>query len=222
VEEVILGPQGIIHGAQPGAIVVDTSSISPEATRRIGATLMEKGIKLVDAPVSGGSEGAEQGTLTIMVGGDSQDVARVWPVLEAMGRTITHVGPLGSGQLTKVINQVIIAAVYLGVAEGMTMGLKAGLDMDKVIQALSGGAAGSWVLDNRAGNMVRNDYPLGFRLSLHRKDLQIALETARQMGLTMPAAALVAQLENGLISTGYGDEDVSALARSIRKQSGLD
>jgi 3-hydroxyisobutyrate dehydrogenase len=188
----------------------------------MAAQLARKGIRMLDAPVSGGSEGAQKGTLTIMVGGEAEDVAQAMPVLSAMGKSITHVGPSGSGQFTKAINQVIISGVYLAVAEGLTLGLKAGLDMEKVVQALAGGAAGSWVLNFRSGNMIKNEYPLGFRVRLHRKDLGIALEAAKEMGVFLPCTALVAQIENGLMSLGYGDEDMSAMARLIRKHSGLE
>jgi len=222
VEEIVLGNDGVIHGASAGAIVVDMSTISPTATRRMAAKLGEEGIKMLDAPVSGGSEGAQNGTLAIMVGGDTTDFESALPILEAMGKTVTHVGAIGAGQLTKAINQIIISGTYLTVAEGLTLGMKAGLDMDKVIQAISGGAANSWVLQNRAMNVVNNTYPLGFRVRLHQKDLKIALDTARELGVTLPATALVAQIENGLIAQGYGDEDISALARNIRDQSGLE
>lgn len=222
VEEVVLGADGIIRGARSGSVVVDMSTISPEATRRIAQALNEKGIGMIDAPVSGGSEGAEQGTLAIMVGGDPVDVEKALPVLKTMGSTITHVGPIGAGQLTKAINQTIVAGVYFSVAEGMVLGLKAGLDMEKVIEAISGGAAGSWVLTHRSGNMIKNTYPLGFRIRLHRKDLGIVLQTARELGVTLPLAGLIEQIENGIIARGYGDEDISALARSLREQSGID
>jgi 3-hydroxyisobutyrate dehydrogenase len=222
VEEVILGDGGVIRGAAPGTIVVDMSTISPSTTRRIAETLGKKNLKMIDAPVSGGSEGARLGTLAIMVGGAADDVNKAMPVLEAMGKTITHVGPIGAGQVTKAINQIVIAGTYLSVAEGMTLGIKAGLDMQKVIAAIRGGAAGSWILDNRAANVVKNNYPLGFRVRLHRKDLVIALEAARELGVIMPCGALVEQIENGLLAQGYGDEDVSAIGRAIRKQSGLE
>jgi len=221
-EAVILGANGVIHGAPAGAIVVDMSTISPSATRRMAGELGKKGIRMLDAPVSGGSEGAQKGTLSIMVGGETADVEKVMPVFQAMGKTITHVGPIGSGQMTKAINQVIIAGVYLAVAEGMTLGLKAGLDMEQVVQALAGGAAGSWVLNFRSANMIKNEYPLGFRVRLHRKDVAIAMEAARELGVFLPTTALVEQIENGLISQGYGDEDMSAMARLIRKHSGLE
>jgi 3-hydroxyisobutyrate dehydrogenase len=222
VEAVILGENGVIQSAGAGTIVVDMSTISPSATRRISAGLAKKGIRMLDAPVSGGSEGAQKGTLTIMVGGDAADVAKAMPVLSAMGKSITHVGPSGAGQMTKAINQVVAAGVYLAVAEGMTLGLKAGLDMEKVVQALAGGAAGSWVLNFRSANMLKNEYPLGFRVRLHRKDVAIAMAAARELGVFLPATALVEQIENGLISQGYGDEDMSAMARLIRKNSGLE
>jgi 3-hydroxyisobutyrate dehydrogenase len=222
VEAVLLGEQGVVHGAAPGTVVVDMSTISPTVTQALATTLATHQIALVDAPVSGGSEGAKQGTLSIMVGGSDGDVTRVQPVLVAMGNTITHIGPVGSGQLTKAINQIIVAGTYWAVAEGMAVGMKAGLDMDKVVQAVGGGAAGSWGLTNRSGNMIANDYPLGFRVRLHQKDLNIALAAARELGVTLPMAAYVEQIETGLMAQGYGDEDISAIARSIRQQSALD
>ena len=222
VEAVVLGADGIIHSAPQGAIVIDMSTISPAATRQMAEELGKKGIKMLDAPVSGGPEGARQGTLAIMVGGDAADFKKALPILEIMGKTVTHVGPIGAGQITKAINQIIISGTYLTVAEGLTLGIKAGLDMPKVIQAISGGAASSWVLHNRGINVVNNTYPLGFRVRLHHKDLGIALDTARELGATLPATALVAQIENGLIARGHGDDDVSAIGRSIREQSGLE
>jgi 3-hydroxyisobutyrate dehydrogenase len=221
VEAVILGEAGVIHGARPNALVIDMSTISPEVTRQIAQALAEKNIHMIDAPVSGGSEGAQQGTLSIMVGGEAAQVERAMPVLEAMGSTITHVGPIGAGQITKAINQVIVAGTYWSVAEGMSLGLKAGLDMDKVVQAVGSGAAGSWGLSHRSGNMIGNHYPLGFRVRLHQKDLKIALETARELGLPLPMAAYIEQIETGLIAKGYGDEDISAIARHLRNMGSI-
>jgi 3-hydroxyisobutyrate dehydrogenase len=221
VEKIILSENGVIHGASEGSLVVDMSTISPTATVRIAQELGKKGIKMLDAPVSGGPEGARNATLSIMVGGEADAVARALPILEAMGKSVIHVGASGAGQITKAINQIIISGTYLTVAEGLTLGMKAGLDMEKVLQAIWGGAAGSWVLHNRGINVVKNTYPLGFRLTLHHKDLRIALDEARELGVTLPATALVAQIENGLISQGFGDEDVSAVGRAIRQQSGL-
>lgn len=222
VEAVMLGDDGVIHGASSGAIAIDMSTISPSVTRCIAQAFAEKGITMLDAPISGGSEGAQKGTLSIMVGGDADAVNQAMPVFEAMGKTITHVGAIGSGQVTKAINQVIIAGTYWGVAEGMALGLKAGLDMERVVQAVGGGAAGSWGLTNRSGNMINNDYPLGFRVRFHRKDLNIALEAARELGVPLPIAAYVEQIETGLIARGYGDEDISNIARSVREGSGID
>jgi 3-hydroxyisobutyrate dehydrogenase len=221
VEETVLGENGVIHGASKGSIVIDMSTISPAATRNMARELETKGMKMLDAPVSGGPEGALNGTLAIMAGGDKADFERALPVLEAMGKTVTHVGPVGAGQITKAINQILISGTYLTVAEGLTLGIKAGLDMEKVIQAISGGAAASWVLHNRGINVVNNTYPLGFRVRLHHKDLLVALDTARELGVTLPATALVSQMENGLIAKGYGDDDVSAIGRVIRELSGV-
>jgi 3-hydroxyisobutyrate dehydrogenase len=221
VEAVLFGPDGVAGGAHAGSLVIDCSTISPSATRDFAARLWERGVALVDAPVSGGSEGAQKATLTIMVGGDAADVERANPILAAMGRTITHMGPSGAGQATKAVNQVIIAAGYLGVAEGIVLAMKAGLDPEKVVAALGGGAAGSWILANRSGRMIANEYPLGFRIALHRKDLGIALELARETGTALPIASIAAQIENGLIAQGHGDDDNAALARAIREWSGL-
>jgi 3-hydroxyisobutyrate dehydrogenase len=222
VEAVLFGEGGIAEGARPGQLVIDCSTISPSATRDFAARLDKLGVALVDAPVSGGSEGAKNATLTIFVGGDAAQFERAKPVLAAMGKTITHVGPVGAGQAVKAVNQVILAGAYLGVAEGIVLAIKAGLDVEQVVTALSGGAAQSWVLANRSGRMIANDYPLGFKVALHRKDLGIALELARETGSVLPVSALCEQLEAGLIGRGHADEDVSAVARSIRELSGLE
>ncbi len=221
VAAVILEESGVIHGAQSGALVIDMSTISPSVTRSIAARLMENGIHMLDAPVSGGSEGAQNGTLSIMIGGSAKAVEKARPVLSAMGNTITHVGPIGAGQTTKAINQIIVAGTYWSIAEGMALGLKAGLDMEKVVQAVGSGAAGSWGLTNRSGNMISNAYPLGFRVRLHQKDLEIALAAARELGLPLPMAAYVEQVETGLMAQGYGDEDISAIARTVRQMGAI-
>lgn len=221
VEAVVFGADGVADGIAEGALVVDMSTIAPAATRDFAARLGERGVGWLDAPVSGGSEGAQRGTLSIMVGGDAADLARARPALEALGTTITHVGPVGAGQLAKAMNQVVIAGTYAAVAEGLVLGLKAGVDVEAALTALAGGAAGSWGLVNRGPNVVRDVYPLGFRLRLHRKDLGIALAEARALGVPLPVAALVEQWESGLIGRGHGDEDVSAIARVVREQAGL-
>ena len=222
VEAVVLAEDGALHGLKKGAVLIDVSTISPSATRNIAAKLAERGVDMLDAPVSGGSEGAVKGTLSIMVGGKAEVFERMKPVLEAMGKTVTLVGPVGSGQVTKAINQTIIAGTYAAVAEGMALGLAAGIDIEAAHRAVSGGAAGSWVLTNRAENMIENRYPLGFRTRLHLKDLGIALETARDLGVPIPVTAYVEQLETGLVKRGFGDEDVSNIARVVREGAGLD
>jgi 3-hydroxyisobutyrate dehydrogenase len=222
VEAVLFGEDGVASGARADTLIIDCSTIAPSGSWDFAARLRERGLRMVDAPVSGGSEGAKNATLTIFVGGDEGDVEHARPVLNALGRTITHVGPIGAGQAVKAVNQVILAGAYLGVAEGVVLAIKAGLDVEQVVGALGGGAAQSWVLANRSGRMIDNDYPLGFKVSLHRKDLAIALDLAAQLGATLPVSALAAQLENGLVADGHGDDDMSALARSIRGLSGLD
>ena len=221
VEAVLFGEGGLADGLARGSLVIDCSTIAPGATRQFAARLAERDIGFVDAPVSGGSEGALKGTLTIMVGGSEADVERARPVLEAMGSTITHMGPVGSGQTTKAVNQVILSGVYLGVAEGMVLAMKSGLDATLVAEALSGGAAGSWVLQNRAQRMIDDDYPLGFRIALHLKDLTIALEQARSVGAALPITAMASQIEAALVARGHGDDDNSALARAVREWSGM-
>lgn len=222
VVEVLTGENGAIHSAAAGSVVVDMSTISPAVTRELAAQLSQGGVKMVDAPVSGGSEGADKATLSIMVGGESADVERVMPVLKAMGKNIVHVGPIGAGQMTKAINQIIIAGTYWAVAEGMVLGMKAGLDMEKVVSAISGGAADSWVLNHRAEFMVKRDYPLGFRLRLHKKDLGIGLKAAELNGAGLPLASLVDQVESALIGQGHGDDDVSSMSLALRRMCGID
>jgi 3-hydroxyisobutyrate dehydrogenase len=202
--------------------VIDMSTISPSATRSFAERLAANGVAMLDGPVSGGSEGAKKGTLSIFIGGDAADLERARPVLQSLGTTITHVGPIGSGQAVKAVNQVILAGTYIGVAEGIVLAIKAGLDVEQTVAALSGGAAQSWVLANRSGRMLANDYPLGFKVALHRKDLGIALSMARELGASLPVSALVEAIEAGLIGQGHADDDMSAVARSIRALSGLE
>ena len=222
VEAVLFGDDGVVEGAPAGTLIVDCSTIAPSGSWDFAARLRERGLRMIDAPVSGGSEGARNATLTIFVGGEERDVEHARPVLSALGRTITHVGPIGAGQAVKAVNQVMLAGTYLGVAEGIVLAIKAGLDVEQVVEALGGGAAQSWVLANRSGRMIDNDYPLGFKVALHRKDLGIALELAAQLGAALPVGALAAQLESGLIARGHGDDDMSALARAVRGLSGLE
>jgi 3-hydroxyisobutyrate dehydrogenase len=221
VSEVLFGKNGLAEGLGPGTLFIDCSTISPLSTREFAARLGERGVAMLDAPVSGGSEGAKAATLTIMVGGEEEHVERARKLFEAMGKTVTHMGPIGSGQITKAVNQVILCGTYLGVAEGVVLALKSGLDARLVVSSLLDGAGGSWVLKNRSGRMIDDDYPLGFKIALHRKDLAIAQELCRAVGAVLPVAALAATFEDGLIATGHGDDDNAALARIIRVASGL-
>jgi len=220
VEQVLFGPDGISQTARPGSVVVDMSTISPKATRAFGERLATSGVGFLDAPVSGGSEGAEKGTLTIMAGGETADVEKARPVLEAVGSKVTHIGPCGAGQLTKAVNQIIIGGYFLALAEGLVFGIKAGLDMDKVIEAISQGMCRSAVLEMRSGNMLADDYPLGFKLALHLKDLEIANASAQDVGVDLPLTQLVRNIEKSLADE-RGNEDLSVIAADIRRRAGL-
>ncbi|MEZ6197423.1 MAG: NAD(P)-dependent oxidoreductase [Planctomycetota bacterium] len=222
LEQVLLDPEhGAARGLRPGSLVVDCSTVAPGRTREIAETLRARGVGFVDAPVSGGSEGAERGTLAVMCGGSDEDVARARPVLEAIGRAITHVGPVGAGQIAKAVNQVVISGTYQAVAEGLVLAHRLGADPNRVVDAIRGGAAASWVLENRARNMIEDRYPLGFRVRLHRKDLGIALAEADAAGVPLPVARHVAEVEDGLVAEGHGDEDMSAIARRQRADAGV-
>ena len=221
VEAVLFGPGGVAEAARQGLLVIDCSTIAPGATRAMAGRLAEAGVDLADAPVSGGSEGAQKATLTIFVGAEPAVFERARPILEVIGKTITHVGPVGSGQAVKAVNQVILAGTYLGVAEGIVLALKAGLDVDQVVGALGGGAAQSWVLANRSGRMLANDYPLGFKVALHLKDLGIALGLAGESGVELPVTELCAEIERSLVDAGHADDDMSAVARRIRALADL-
>jgi 3-hydroxyisobutyrate dehydrogenase len=221
-EAVILDPkEGVIAGIRRGALVIDCSTIAPAGARKIAAKLAEKGAGFVDAPVSGGSEGAQKATLAIMCGATEEDFARAKPVLEKIGKSIVHVGPVGCGQIAKAVNQVVIAGTYQAIAEGLCLAKKSGADPARVVAAIENGAAQSWVMANRSKNMREDRYPLGFRVKLHRKDLAIALDTARQVNLPLPLAGYVASVEDGLIAQGHGDEDMSALARTVRRNAAI-
>ena len=216
LEAVVLGPGGIAETLMPGAVLVDCSTVSPAVSRRLAAALAPRSAGAVDAPVSGGSEGAERGTLTAFVGGRDDDVARARPLLDAFCGTVTHLGPPGSGQSAKAVNQVLLAGAYASLGEALVLAEREGLPLDRLVEALGGGAARSWVLENRAANVIDDRYPLGFRVSLHLKDLRIALAQAEAAGLRLEVAELVARLEERLVERGYGGEDVSAVARVAR------
>lgn len=222
VKAVVLGDGGAADGMEAGSVLVDMSTISPAVTRDIAADLAGRGIAMLDAPCSGGSEGAAKGTLSIMIGGDAAVLERVHPALEVLGTTLTRVGDVGAGQLCKAVNQVVIAGTYAAVAEGLSFAMASGIDPEATLRAISGGAAGSWGLTNRGPNMLAGRYPLGFRTRLHKKDLGIALEAARDAQVPLPLAAWVEQLEAGLVRRGFGDEDVSNVARLAREAAGID
>ena len=222
VEGVLLDQEhGVITTLKPGSLVIDCSSIEPEATRRMAEQFRARDIGFVDAPVSGGSEGAIKGTLTVMCGGTEQDFERAQPVLQVIGSQITRIGPVGCGQIAKVANQVVISGTFMALAEALTLAYRAGADPERVVEAIGGGVAGSWILNNRSQRMLKDEYPLGFRLRLHRKDLGIALATARDVKVPVPIASLVATIEDSLIAQGYGDEDMSNLARFVRHGAGI-
>ena len=213
LKNVLFGPDGAAERLQPGSIVIDCSTISPKGAQQAAAQLQHIGVDYLDAPVTGGTEGARAGSLTVLVGGDAAVLAKVRPLLEVIGGSIHHIGPVGRGQQAKAVNQVLVAGSYAAVAEAIALGQRLELPMQQVIDALKSGAAGSWALNHRSGAMLQGSYPLGFKLSLHHKDLGIALEAGSSVELDMPITALVEQLESELIQRGFGDDDVSALHR---------
>ncbi len=221
VEELTLRPDGLLAGLAPGSLVVDHSTISPAATERLAARLAEAGSSWLDAPVSGGSEGAARGTLSIMVGGDAADLERARPYLEAFGTTITHVGPVGAGQRVKIVNQILVVVNQLAASEALLFAGAAGLDLDTTLAAVSGGAAGSWMLANRGPQMIRGDWAPGFTIDLQQKDLRLALEAADELGVPLVATSLVYQLYRTLQARGLGAEGNHALVKALEELSGL-
>ena len=221
VEQVALGPGGVLDGLSPGSLVVDHSSISPRATRRLAEAAAAKGAHWLDAPVSGGSEGAARGTLSIMVGGDPAQVERARPYLEAYGTAITHVGPSGAGQIAKIVNQILVVVTQQGVGEALLLAQAGGLGLNTAIDAVKGGAAGSWMLANRGPQMARRDWRPGFTIDLQQKDLRLALEAADELGVPLPATALVFQLYRGLQQQGLGQEGNHALVKALEEMSGI-
>src|SRR3972149_5080805 len=188
VEAVILGDRGVIHGLRPGALVIDMSTISPHATREIARKLAGKGAHMLDAPVSGGSEGAAKGTLTIMVGGEAGQVARAMPVLQAMGKTITHVGGHGDGQMVKLVNQILVVGNCLAMCEALLFAQAGGLDLRKAFEAVAPGAAGSWMLSQRGPQILNRDWRPGFTIDLQQKDVRLVLAAADPLGGPRAAA----------------------------------
>ena len=219
VEEVLFGPHGLASGLTEGALVVDMSTISAGASKQFATSLKKQGVGFLDAPVSGGTEGAKAGTLTIFVGGASDDFQRAKPMLDRLGSKVTHFGPTGAGQTVKAVNQIIVASTFLAVAEGIALTKSAGLDPQLTIEAISQGLASSWILENRGPRMIARDYPLGFKLALHRKDLRIALEQASELDLDLPGTKLVAALEDDLMSE-FGDQDMSSIFEAVSADGG--
>lgn len=215
VEAVVTGDRGILSVAREGLVVVDHSTISPSATRRLADALSRRGARLLDAPVSGGDVGARNATLSIMVGGDESAFRRVLPLLERMGKTITHCGPSGSGQLTKAVNQMLVSVTNLAVCEALVFARKSGLDSAKTITALAGGAAGSWQLQNLGPRMLAGDFAPGFMIDLQVKDLRIVMEAANELGLSPQAVDLVKRLFERAQSQGRGRDGTQALFEMV-------
>jgi 2-hydroxy-3-oxopropionate reductase len=220
VEQVALGPNGIIEGARRGLIFADMSTISPIVSQKIGKALEAKGVAMLDAPVSGGEKGAIDGALSIMVGGDKATFERVQPIFQAMGKTITLLGPLGLGGFTKLANQIIVAVNLTALAEALTLGKKAGLDRELLLTALAGGLAGSKCLDQKKANYVSNTYNPGFKIDLHYKDLGLIMESARALGVPLPATAVVQELFNALRVKGHGALDHSGVITLLEDLAG--
>lgn len=222
VEQVVFGPDGVIHGMAEGSVLVDHSTIAPGATKEFATRAAEAGVVWLDAPVSGGSEGAERGTLAVMVGGPSSDLERVRPFLEAYSKTITHVGEApGSGQTAKAVNQALVVLNQLAASEALLLAQGAGLDLNTTLAAVEGGAAGSWMLSNRGPLMIRRDWRPGFTIDLQQKDLRLVLETADEVGVPMPGVALVFQLYRALQAQGLGSEGNHALVKALEELAGI-
>jgi len=219
VEEVILGENGVIHGVRKDAIVVDMSTISPNATRRMAAKLAEHGVEMLDAPVSGGDVGAINATLSIMVGGKKDVFDKVLPLFQAMGKNIVHVGDNGAGQVCKACNQIVVAVTIEAVSEAITFARKNGVDAAKVRAALMGGFAGSKILEVHGQRMLDNVFKPGFKVKLHQKDMRIVMEDAGKLGLGLPAAALVTQHLNALMGAGDGELDSAAIIKAVERMS---
>ena len=220
VEQVILGDKGVIHGARPGSAVVDMSTISPAATRVFAEKLAQRGVEMLDAPVSGGEVGAVNATLSIMVGGKVKTFEKVKPLFEAMGKNIVHVGDHGAGQVAKACNQIVVSLTIEGVSEALTFARRNGVDAAKVRAALMGGSAGSRILEAHGKRILDNDFKPGFTVKLHQKDLRIVIEDAHKLGIGLPGAALVAQHLNALMGSGDGELDSAAIVKVVERMSG--
>lgn len=222
VEEVVFGESGVIHGLEQGALVVDHSTISPTATKELAARASEAGVAWLDAPVSGGAEGAENGTLAVMVGGPVAELDRARPHMEAYSKTITHIGEEpGSGQMAKAVNQVLVVLNELAASEALLLAQGAGLDLETTLAAVEGGAAGSWMLSNRGPQMIARDWRPGFTIDLQQKDLRIVLDSADETGIPLPGVSLVFQLYRSLQAQGLGEEGNHALVKALEQLAGV-
>ena len=221
VEEVYFGTNGILAGARPGSMLVDMTTTEPSLAKRIFEAARAKGIGSVDAPVSGGDVGARNAALSIMVGGEKADVDAIMPLLEIMGKNIIYNGPAGAGQHTKMCNQITIAGTMVGMCEALIYGHKAGLDLDVMLQAISGGAAGCWSLSNLAPRIVKRNFDPGFYVEHFIKDMEIALSEARKMNLALPGLALVHQLYKAVEAQGHGKKGTHALMLALEKISNV-
>ena len=219
VKEVILGKDGVIEGVRRDSVVIDMSSINPLVTQEIARALNGKGVKMLDAPVSGGETGAIQGTLAIMVGGEKKVFEDSLEIFRAMGKNTVHVGEIGAGGYVKLVNQIIVALNIASVGEAFCLGVKAGLDPQVIYQAIRGGLAGSQVLETKAPMIFGRNFKPGFKIKLHQKDLQNALSTAKDLGVPLPLSSFVQQIFVSLLTEGRGDEDHSALATFFEKMA---
>ncbi|MCI0475803.1 MAG: 2-hydroxy-3-oxopropionate reductase [Anaerolineales bacterium] len=217
VEEVILGKDGVLEGLRAGALVIDMSTILPSVARRVAQAVRAQGADALDAPVSGGEVGAKNATLTIMVGGAQAAFDRAKPIFEKMGKNITLVGEAGAGQITKAANQIIVAGTIAAVSEALLLAAKAGADPAKVREALMGGFASSRILELHGNRMIQRTFAPGFKIKLHRKDMNIVLNTARELGVALPISANIAEMMNGLIANGAGELDHSAFVMLLEK-----
>jgi 2-hydroxy-3-oxopropionate reductase len=222
VEAVLFDEAGVFHGVRSGSLVVDCSTISPIKTQQFAATLAEKGVHMLDAPVSGGSEGAALGTLSIMVGGEAGQVERAMPYLEAMGKSITHVGGNGAGQMVKLVNQILVANSMLALGEAFLFAQAGGLDLEKTLKAVEGGAAGSWTLSNRGPQVIERDWRPGFMIDLQQKDIRLILEAADALGVPLLGCSTVFHLYRTLQNLGCGAEGNHALVRALENMAGIE
>jgi 2-hydroxy-3-oxopropionate reductase len=220
VEAVVLGDDGVFANSHAGRLFIDMSTIRPATSRAIAAAGAEHGVRVLDAPVSGGEAGAVEGVLSIMVGGEVEDFQAARPVLEAVGTTIVHVGPHGAGQTVKAANQLVVAGNIQVLGEAIALVEASGVDPELAVKVLAGGLAGSTVLDRKAANMLRRDFTPGFRLSLHHKDMGIVTAAARDAGVVIPLGGAVAQLIAALVARGDGDLDHSGLFKLVQELSG--